>query len=119
MKKAILVVAFVLVPVSTWGDTLCPDGTQAACLKSGDKICSSDSQCVDEDAACYAEAPCAASGGFICAAEYRAVVDENERTVGKYKELVSENTRMRVKRLERKNCVLNAARLEDARKCVR
>ncbi|MGD8385455.1 MAG: hypothetical protein PVF89_08610 [Lysobacterales bacterium] len=119
MKKVILIVAFVLAPVSTWGDTLCPEGTQAACLKSGDKICSGESQCVDENAVCYAEAPCAASGGFICAAEYRAVVDENERTVKKYKELTAENVKLRVQRLEQKNCVLNAPGLEAAKRCVR
>jgi hypothetical protein len=117
MKRALLLTA--LASFNSWGDTACPGGKQAACLDRGDVICPASSRCVSESAVCYAKPPCAESGGYICASKYQAIVRDNEDTAKKYKALATENVTLRVKRLERKNCVLNASSLKDAKNCVR
>lgn len=108
-----------LIISSKRGDFSCPTGTEAACLDSGDKVCPGSTRCVDEHAACFDNYPCDLNGGFVCRAEYDAAMSRCEQAVRQYDELAAENVSLREQRLTRKNCVLNAANLKDARRCAR
>ena len=101
------------------GDFSCPDGTGAACLDSGDKVCPGSTKCVDEGATCFDEYPCDLSGGFVCESTYDDAMRDYQQAVRQYDELASENVDLREQRLERKNCVINTSTLEAARRCVR
>ena len=101
------------------GDFSCPDGTEAACLNGGDKVCPSSTKCVDEGATCFDEYPCDLNGSFVCESEYDAVMRDYQQVVRQYDELASENVDLREQRLEQKNCVLNASNLKAAKSCVR
>ena len=119
MRKLVLIAALVLVSTGVWGDFSCPNGAEAACLDSGDKVCPGSTKCVDEGATCFDEYPCDLSGGFVCESEYDDVLDDYKEAVRQHNQLVSENTDLRVRRLEQKNCVINAFTLNDAKRCVR
>jgi hypothetical protein len=108
-----------LISDSGRGDFLCPDGTSAACLDSGDKVCPGSARCVDDRATCFDEYPCDPGEGLVCASGYDAIMDDLKRAVTQYDELALENVALRETRLEQKNCVLNASTLGDARRCVR
>ena len=101
------------------GDFSCPTGTEAACLNGGDKVCPGSTRCIDEHATCFDNYPCNLSGGFVCQAQYDNAMTGCKQAVGQYDELATENVSLREQRLERKNCVLNASNLKDARSCVR
>ena len=101
------------------GDFSCPDGTDAACLDTGDKICPGSAQCVGDHATCFEEYPCDLNEGFVCESEYDDILDKLKQAVSQHDELALENVALREKRLERKNCVLNASTLGGARQCVR
>jgi hypothetical protein len=101
------------------GGFSCPDGTGAACLDAGDKVCPGSARCVDEGATCFAEFPCDLSSGFVCASKHDDVIRDYQQTVREYNQLAAENVALREQRLERKNCVINAASLKAAIRCVR
>ena len=101
------------------GDFSCPDGTGAACLDIGDIVCPSSAKCVDDRATCFDEYPCDLDKGFVCESKYDDVLDDLKQTVRQHDELASENVALRERRLEQKNCVLNASTLDDAKRCVR
>ena len=48
-----------------------------------------------------------------------AIMSDYEKTVNQYNQLTSENVALRNQRLEQKNCVINAASVKDAIRCVR
>jgi hypothetical protein len=100
------------------GDVSCPDGTGAACLDIGDKVCPGSTKCVDVGATCFDEYPCDLSKGFVCESTYDDVLDELKQAVRQHDELALENVALRERRLEQKNCVLNAATLDNAKRCV-
>lgn len=101
------------------GDFSCQTGTEPACLGTGDKVCPGSTKCIDEGATCFDAYPCDLSEGFVCAAEYDGFKNGYNQAVRQNDELASENVELRVKRLETKNCVINAAGLKDAIRCVR
>jgi hypothetical protein len=119
MKRLVLFAVLALTSIGAWGISSCPDGTEPACLGIGDKVCPSSTKCVDHDAICFDEYPCEISGGIVCESEYDDVLNNYEKVVRQYNELISENVELRARRLEQKNCVLNASTMEDAKKCVR
>lgn len=98
---------------------LCPADTQPSCLAPGDNVCPGSTKCVDENATCFEQYPCETSGGFVCGAEYDEVLNDYQNAVRQNNELASENVGLRESRLDKKNCVLNASTLEDAKTCVR
>jgi hypothetical protein len=101
------------------GGFSCPDGTDAACLDIGDTVCPGSAQCIDDRATCFEEYPCDLSEGFVCKSQYDGILDGFKQTVRQHDELALENVALREKRLEQKNCVINASTLDDARRCVR
>jgi len=119
MKKTLLVITLVLVSNGAWAEFTCPNGLQAACLDSGDKVCPATAKCVAQNATCFDDYACGPDGGYVCASKYEAALQVQQHAVKKYDALAAENIHLREQRLERKNCVLNAARLEDAKRCVR
>lgn len=119
MKKLILIVELALISTAVWSDFSCPDGSNAACLDDGDKVCPSSTKCVDDGATCFDEYPCELSEGFVCETKYDNVLDDCKQAVSQHNELALENVGLRERRLEQKNCVLNASTLEEAKSCVR
>jgi len=119
MKRLVFFAVLALTSISAWGLSSCPDGTELACLDTDDKICPGSTKCVNLDATCFDEYPCDISGGFVCESEYDDVLNNYEKTVKQYNELTSENVELRAKRLEQRNCVLNASILEEAKNCFR
>jgi len=119
MKKVILIVALALVSACAWGDFSCPDGTNAACLDGGDKVCPASTKCVDDDVVCFDKNTCESGSGLICESDYDEVLNDYKMTVEKHNKLASENVALREQRLEHKNCVINASSVEDAKRCVR
>lgn len=101
------------------GGFLCPDGTDAACLETGDKLCPGSTRCVSDRATCFDEYPCDLSEGFVCASEYDDILNKLKQVAREHDELASENVALRARRLEQRNCVINAATLKDAIRCVR
>lgn len=101
------------------GGFSCPDGTDAACLDIGDKVCPDSAKCVDDRATCFDQYPCDISEGFVCESQYDGILDDLKQAVSQHDELALENITLREKRLAQKNCVLNASTLGDARRCVR
>jgi len=119
MKTIMFLLAFSLVPATTWGDFSCPDATRATCLEVGDTVCPVSANCVADDAVCLDRQGCDSDRGYICGSQYDAVMNDYEKAVSQYNQLTSENVELRSQKLEQKNCVINAATLEDAIECVR
>ncbi len=119
MIRHLLVFTLLLVPALSLAEFSCPDGTDAACIEIGDRICSANTKCVDDSATCFDDFPCGSDEGFVCGSEYDAALNAHKRSTEKYDQLVKENVDLRQERLDRKNCVLNATGLIEAQKCVR
>jgi len=119
MDRLILLVILLWVPALSWSEFSCPDGTEAACIETGDRVCSANTKCVDNNATCFDDFPCSAGEGFVCGTEYDAALNDHKRSTEQYDQLVKENVSLRQERLDRKNCVLNATGLIEAQKCVR
>ena len=119
MRKLIPIFILTLVTTGAWGGFSCPNGSEPVCLDEGDKVCPASTMCVNEQATCFDDYPCDPNAGFVCETEYDGVMDEARQATAQHDELASENVDLRVQRLETKNCILNAAELEDAKKCVR
>jgi hypothetical protein len=116
---SILLAALLFFPLISSAEFSCPAGTTASCLADGDKICGKGTQCMDEAATCFESFPCGVGEPFVCGPEYDAALDEHRQTALKYDQLAAENVNLREQRLNRKNCVLNATRLADAKNCMR
>jgi hypothetical protein len=119
MKAVIFLFALSLLSSSALGDYSCPDGTSAACLDNEDIVCPASAKCVPNEAVCLDEHACDSARGYICGSEYDEVMKDYEKVVSQYNQLTSENVGLREIRLEQRNCVINAATLKDAIKCVR
>lgn len=65
----------------------CPIGKQASCLDYGDKVCSSYSKCVDQNAACFDSWQCDFEG-FTCKSNVTDIVKKYDALVDDYNELV-------------------------------
>ena len=119
MKRLLQVFVLSLAPALAFANLSCPDGTEMACLDTADKVCASDTKCVDQSATCLQDFPCTLEEGFVCAAEHEAALQDCREKVAQYHALVKENVDLRQERLDRKNCVLNSTNLADAHECVR
>jgi hypothetical protein len=119
MKAVIFLFALSLLSSSASGDYSCPDGTNAACLGNGDTVCPASAKCVGNEAVCLDGRACDSARGYICGSEYDELMKDYEKVVSQYNQLTSENVGLREIRLEQRNCVINAATLKDAIKCVR
>ncbi len=101
------------------GGFICPEGFEPACLNAGDKVCPGTTKCVDDGATCLDDFPCDPGGGFVCGSQYDDMMNGYKKALSQNDELASNNVALREKRLEIKNCVLNASTLIRARSCVR
>ena len=119
MQKLIWMLALMLTSASAWAGLSCPPGTDAACLDNGDKVCPLSTKCVSEDVICLDKNSCGPEDSFMCRSDHELVLKDYESAVNEQNKLAAENVDLRVERLERKNCVINAATLEDAISCVR
>jgi hypothetical protein len=120
MKKSLtLIAALIMVSSGSWSEFSCPPGSELACLNVGDTVCPLSAKCVDDGATCFDEYPCESGEKFVCESQYDKTLEDCKMAVEQHTQLASENTELRVKRLEQKNCVLNASTLEVAQACVR
>lgn len=119
MKTVIFLFALSLLSSSALADFSCLDGTSAACLDQGDTVCPAPAKCVNNEAVCLDGSDCDSARGYICGSEYDEVLKDYEKVVSQYNLLTSENVELRNTRLEQRNCVINAATLKDAIRCVR
>jgi len=119
MQRLIWMLALTLISGPAWAGLSCPSGTDIACLDDGDKVCPPSTKCVAEDVICLDKNSCDPEDSFMCKSDYELVLKDYENAVSEQHKLVSENVDLREERLERKNCVINAATLEDAIRCVR
>lgn len=119
MKTVIFFFALSLMSLNALADYSCPDGTRASCLDNGDTVCPAYAKCVDNEAVCLDEADCDSARGYICGSEYDEILRDYEKVVGQYNQLTSQNVALRNTRLEQRSCVINAATLKDAIRCVR
>jgi hypothetical protein len=119
MQKRIWTLALMLISTSTWAGLSCPPGTDSACLDNGDKVCPPSTRCVAEDVICLDKNSCDPEDSFMCKSDYELVLKDYENAVSEQNKLASENVDLREERLDRKNCVINAATLEAATSCVR
>jgi hypothetical protein len=119
MKAVIFLFALTLLSSGVLADFTCPDATKEACLDEDDTVCPAYAKCVAADVVCLDENSCDSDRGFICGAEYDAVLKDYEKVVNQYNQLSSENVELRNERLEKRNCVINSATLKDAISCVR
>ena len=119
MKALIFLFVLSLVSAGIRADFTCPTGTSSACLDEGDTVCPVSAKCVADDAVCLDLQGCDSARGYICGSQYDAVMSDYEKTVSQYNQLTSENVDLRNQRLVQRNCVINAATLKDAIRCVR
>lgn len=119
MKPLALIAALIMVSSGSWSDFSCPTGSKLACLNVGDTVCPVSAKCVDDAATCFEEFPCDRGEEFVCGSQYDKASEDCRIAVEQHGQLASENTELRVKRLEQKNCVLNASTMEVAKACVR
>jgi hypothetical protein len=119
MNQTTWLAALLSFPALAFANLSCPDGTEAACLDAGDKVCAPDTKCVHQSATCLQDFPCALDEGFVCAPEHDAALVECRKNVAQFDALAKENVDLRQQRLDRKNCVLNAGTLAVAQECVR
>lgn len=122
----------------------CPYGKQASCLDYGDKVCSSYSKCVDQNAVCFDSWQCNLEG-FTCksnvteiAKKYDALVDDYNELLGKsralandydqlvedrrsladeYDDLESRQHKLESSIEDMKSCIRSADDLDDAQSC--
>lgn len=119
MKFVFVMLALLLVSAVIRAGFSCPDGATASCLEEGDLICPNSTKCVVEGAICVDKHSCDGSDNFVCESDYDEMRGDYKKVVQQHNELASENEDLRKVRLERKNCVINAASLKDAISCVR
>ncbi|NOR20999.1 MAG: hypothetical protein GQ538_13035 [Xanthomonadales bacterium] len=119
MKEAILIASLALISSLAWGEFSCPDEAIESCLQQGDLICPKATRCVAEDTICIDKQTCGSGNNFVCESDYNKMLGDYKNVVDEHNELASENEDLRVMRLERKNCVINAASLKAAISCVR
>lgn len=118
MKTLISIFVLSLVPIVTWSDFSCPAGENIVCIEEADTICPDYAKCVADNAICLDEHACESDRGYICGSEYDELMNDYQKAVDQYNQLISDNVALREKRLQQKNCVRNASSLLEARRCV-
>lgn len=108
----------------------CSFGKQAACLDYGDKVCSSLSKCVSEDAICFDSYTCGHQG-FVCKSKLVDLASEYDSLLNKCKSIASEHDTLTIEHdellrkwislvaeyEELESCISYASTLEEARNC--
>jgi hypothetical protein len=101
----------------------CPIGKQASCLDYSDKVCSSFSKCVDQNAACFRESQCDYRG-FACKSDVVKCANQYKELEQDYNALVNDyNEQVRLVRTltdeldDVEACLLFASSLSDAQLC--
>jgi len=109
----------------------CSFGKQGACLDYNDKICSSYSKCVSQNAICFQPNTCGYDG-FICKSEYTSLSNEYDGLLGKcrgiasdydnisveYDELVDKYNRLLRNYQNVEICIEYASSIEEAKLCM-
>jgi hypothetical protein len=88
----------------------CNYGKQGACLDSGDKVCSSYSKCVKDDAVCFDSYTCGYQG-FVCKSKFQDLADGYDELVRKYNNLIR-------KQNDQMSCMSGATTMEDVQNCL-
>jgi len=119
MQKLLCIFALTLISSGVLADFSCPNDTKPICLDKDDKVCPGTAKCVSNDVVCFDKKSCDAGRGFMCASELDDVLNDHRETAEQYNKLALENVNLRETRLAKKNCVLNASTLGEAKGCVR
>jgi hypothetical protein len=124
MRTLTLLLFFTLASPAWSANFSCRIGTQPACLDYGDKVCSSGSMCVDQNAACFDNYQCDYEG-FTCKSNVTECVEAHGILLQKHNDLVDEfNDNLKtVKKLATRldsieSCLIYASSLEDAKSCA-
>ncbi len=88
----------------------CNYGKQGACLDYGDKVCSSYSKCVKDDAVCFDSYTCGYQG-FVCKSKFQGLADEYDELVEKYNSLVR-------KKNNQNSCLSGASTMDEVQSCL-
>jgi len=118
MRKIILTITLALTSTGAWCDFTCPQGTDAACLYSGDNVCPASARCVDSGAVCFEEYICEADDGYVCESMYDELADQNQGLVNEFNTLASKHNDLLNHKSENERCVISAATLDEAKQCV-
>ena len=84
-----LVTIFLFLQPSFAQNFSCSFGKQAACLDYDDKVCSSFSKCVDQNALCFDQYQCNYDG-FTCKSNVTDIATKHDDLVTKYNNLLDE-----------------------------
>lgn len=109
----------------------CPIGKQGACLEFNDKICSSFSKCVSNDAVCFDSFTCDFNG-FVCKSrfddlfdQYGSLVDtcqeiaqNHDQLVAYYNELQRKNNLLIASFQKQNYCISQVSSLKEAKNCA-
>lgn len=109
----------------------CPFGTQGSCLNHGDKVCSSFSKCVDNNAICFDNYTCG-YGGFVCKSQLDDIVSEYDTLLRKCKKIAEDHDsivieynnllypyeKIKSEYEDLESCVYYAYTLEEAKECI-
>lgn len=109
----------------------CPYGKQGACLNYNDKVCSSYSKCVSQNATCFQPNTCGYDG-FICKSKYndlsseydnllrkcKNIASEHDYIASEYDDLVNKYNRLLRSYQDAESCVSYASTLDGAQSCM-
>lgn len=105
-------------------DFSCPYGKQGACLDYNDKVCSSYSMCVSQNATCFDANTCNYKG-FICKSKFDNLANEYDDLAAKcrniaqnYDDLVDNYNSILNKYKNLSSCINYASSLEEAKSCA-
>jgi len=132
---AILTTLFMIVTFAAnalaYGDSFsCSFGKQGACLDYGDKVCSSRSKCVSNDAICFDSYTCDFNG-FVCKSKFddlaneyddllykfKKIATEHDDLVNEYNEILRKYKNVAAEYEDLQNCIAYASTLDEARNC--
>lgn len=124
IRTLTFLVALTLASPALGANFSCRIGTQPACLDYGDKVCSSSSMCVDQNALCFSSYQCNYEG-FTCKSNVTECVEVHDVLLRKYNNLVdsfNNNIEISKELAERldgiKSCLIYANSIEDAKVCA-
>lgn len=115
MKNTMIISIFVFIGLGSnlyaYGNNFsCNYGKQGACLDYGDKVCSSYSKCVKDDAICFDSYTCNYQG-FVCKSKFQDLANEYDELIEKYNNLVR-------KKNNQNSCLNGASTMDDVQNCL-
>jgi len=115
MKKIMLLL--ICLPSIVYANNFsCPYGKQGACLDYNDKVCSSYSKCVSENAQCYKKSACG-YGGFVCKSDLESLAGDYDDLASKCKRIANDYNDLLRKHKFFKSCIDYATTIEDVKLC--